>query len=83
MPGIGATNPTNLETQACAELGFSRVACDEEGVGNGGKSNDDEGGEQVMAMRAMAIEKANNNQPVTGLTKAGGGWQESINEATT
>jgi hypothetical protein len=24
MPGIGATNPANLEAQACAELGFSR-----------------------------------------------------------
>jgi hypothetical protein len=28
-------------------------------------------------------QKANNNQPATGSTKAGGGWQESINEATT
>jgi hypothetical protein len=33
-----------------------------------------------MATRAMAIEKANNNQPATGLTKAGGGWRESINQ---
>jgi hypothetical protein len=24
MPGIGAMDPTNLEAQACAELGFSR-----------------------------------------------------------
>ncbi len=29
------------------------------------------------------MEKANNNQPVTGLTKAGGGWRESADEATT
>ncbi len=27
--------------------------------------------------------KANNNQPATGSTKAGGGWQESIDKATT
>jgi hypothetical protein len=24
MPGLGATDPTNLKAQACAELGFSR-----------------------------------------------------------
>jgi hypothetical protein len=24
MPGLGATDPTDLEAQACAELGFSR-----------------------------------------------------------
>jgi hypothetical protein len=28
-------------------------------------------------------QKANNNQPATGLTKAGSDWQESVNEATT
>ncbi len=28
-------------------------------------------------------QKANNNQPVTGSTKTGGGWQESINKVTT
>jgi hypothetical protein len=28
-------------------------------------------------------QKANNNQPATGLTKAGGGWRESADEATT
>jgi hypothetical protein len=36
-----------------------------------------------MVTRVMAIEKANNNQPATGLAKAGDGWQESVNEATT
>jgi hypothetical protein len=49
-----------------------------------------------MAARAMATrvadkqwqqgqwqQKVNNNQPATGLTKAGGGWQESANEAST
>ncbi len=29
------------------------------------------------------MEKANKNQPAMGLAKAGGGWQESVNEATT
>jgi hypothetical protein len=28
-------------------------------------------------------QKANNNQPAMGSTKAGGGWQESIDKATT
>jgi hypothetical protein len=60
----------------------TRVACKEEGNGNGGKSNDNKGGRQAMATKAMATEKANNNQPATGSTKAGGGWKESINEAT-
>ncbi len=44
MPGIGVTDPADLEAQARAELGFSRVACDKEGDGNGGKSNGDKGG---------------------------------------
>jgi hypothetical protein len=51
---------------------------------------------RAMAARAMATrvadeqrqqgrwqQKGNNNQPATGSTKAGGGWQESANEATT
>jgi hypothetical protein len=50
-----------------------RVACDEEGDGDGGKSDGDKGGRQATATRAMATEKANNNQPATGSTKAGGG----------
>ena len=83
MPGIGATDPADLEAQACAELGFSRVVCDKEGDGDGGKSNGDEGGGGATATRAMVMEKANNNQPATGLAKAGGGWQESVNEVTT
>jgi hypothetical protein len=61
----------------------TRVACNKEGNGNGGKSNGDRGGGQATATRVMAMEKANNNQAATGLTKAGGGWQESIDEATT
>jgi hypothetical protein len=83
MPGIGAMDPTNLEAQACAELGFSRVVCNKEGDGDGGKSDGNEGGGQATATRAMVMEKANNNQPATELAKAGGGWQESVDEATT
>ncbi len=82
MPGIGATDPANLEAQACAELGFSRVVWDEEGDGDGSKSNGDEGGGQATAMRAIVMEKANNNQPAMGLAKASGGWLESVDEAT-
>jgi hypothetical protein len=33
--------------------------------------------------RGQWQQKANNNQPATGLTKAGGGWQESVDEVTT
>ncbi len=29
------------------------------------------------------MEKANNNQPAMGLAKAGGGWRESVDKATT
>jgi hypothetical protein len=29
------------------------------------------------------LQKANNNQPAMGSTKAGGGWRESVDEATT
>jgi hypothetical protein len=79
MPGIGETDPADLEAQACAELGFSRVACDEEGNGDGGKSDGDEGGGRATATSAMAMEKANNNQPATGLAKAGGSRRESVN----
>ncbi len=49
-------------------MALTRVACDEEGEGDGGKSNGDEGGRRATA---------------TGLTKAGGGWRKSTDEATT
>jgi hypothetical protein len=61
----------------------TRVACDEEGDGNGGKSNGNKGGGQATVTRVMVMEKANNNQPATGLTKAGSGWGENVNKATT
>jgi hypothetical protein len=61
----------------------TRVACDKEGNGDGGKRDGDEVGRQAVVTRAMAMEKANNNQPVMGSTKPGGGWRESINKATT
>ncbi len=61
----------------------TRVVCDKEGNGNGSKSNGDKGGGQATATGATATKKGNNNQPATGSTKVGGGWQESIDEATT
>jgi hypothetical protein len=61
---------------------MTRVACNKEGNGNGYKSNCEEGDGQAMATRVMATAKANNNQPATRATKAGGGWRESIDEAT-
>jgi hypothetical protein len=60
-----------------------RVAFDKEGDGDGGKRDGDVGGRQATVTRAMATEKANNNQPATGSEKAGGGWRDSINKATT
>jgi hypothetical protein len=50
-----------------------RLVCDNEGDGNGGKSNGNKGGEQTMATRATATEKVNNNQPAMGSIKADGG----------
>jgi hypothetical protein len=49
----------------------TRVACKEEGDGDGGKSDSNKGGGRAKATRAMVMKKANNNQPVTGLTKVG------------
>ncbi len=37
-------------------MALTRVACDKEGDGNGGKSNGDEGGGRAMVKRAMATE---------------------------
>jgi hypothetical protein len=34
----------------------TRVVCDKEGNGDGGKSNGDKGGRRAMATRAMVIE---------------------------
>jgi hypothetical protein len=68
---------------AWAMVSATRVACDQESDGDGGKSNGNDGGGRAMATRAMGTEKANNNQPAMGSTKAGNGWQGSINEATT
>ncbi len=60
-----------------------RVACNKEGDGDGYKSDDDEGDGQATAMRVIVTVKANNNQPATGATKVGSGWQESIGKAIT
>jgi hypothetical protein len=68
---------------AWAMASATRVVCDEEGDGNGSKSDGDKGGGRATSTRAMVMEKANNNQPAMGLTKAGGGWRESIYKATT
>jgi hypothetical protein len=62
---------------------MTRVVCNKEGDGNGYKSDGNEGDGQAKATRVMVTPKANNNQPAMGATKAGGGWQESANEATT
>jgi hypothetical protein len=61
----------------------TRVACNKEGNDDGGKIDCNKGGRQAMAMRAIRMEKTNNNQPAMVSTKAGGGWQESVNKATT
>ncbi len=48
-----------------------RVACNEEGDGNGGKSNDDKGGRQAMATMTMASE-GKQQSTSDGINK--GGW---------
>jgi hypothetical protein len=48
-----------------------RVACKEEGDGNGGKSNGDEGGRQATATRAMVTE-GKQQSTSNGINK--GGW---------
>ncbi len=58
-----------------------RVVCEEEGNGDGYNCDGNEGDGQATATRVMVMAKANNNQPATGAIQAGGGWQESINEA--
>ncbi len=60
-----------------------RVACDKEGDGDGYKSDGNKGDGQATATRVMVMVTENNNQPATGATKAGGGWQESIDKAIT
>jgi hypothetical protein len=62
---------------------MTRVGCDEEGNGNCYKSNGDEGDEQATATRVMVMANVNINQTATGATKAGSGWQESIDKAAT
>ncbi len=50
----------------------TRVACDEEGDGNGGKSDSDEGGGRAMATRAIATE-GKKQSTSDGIDK-GGRW---------
>ncbi len=49
----------------------TRVACDEEGDGNGGKSDGDEGGGRARATRVMATE-GEQQSTSDGIDK--GGW---------
>jgi hypothetical protein len=50
-----------------------RVACNEEGKGDGGKSNGDKGGGQATATRAMATEGKQQSSTSDGINK-GGQW---------
>ncbi len=49
-----------------------RVVCDEEGNGDGSKSNGNEGGRQATAMRAMATE--GKQQSTSDRIDKGGRW---------
>ncbi len=60
----------------------TRVACDEEGDGDGGQSDGDKGGGRATATRAMATE-GEQQSTSDGSTKAGSGWRESVDKATT
>ena len=54
----------------------TRVACDEEGDGNGGKSNGDEGGRRATAMatRAMAMVTLGKQQSTSSRINKCGQW---------
>ncbi len=53
-------------------MASTRVACNEEGEGDGGKSDGDEGGGRATAMRAMATE-GEQQSTSDGIDK-GGRW---------
>jgi hypothetical protein len=53
-------------------MASTRVACDEEGEGDGGKSNGDEGGGRATATRVMATE-GKQQSTSDGINK-GGRW---------
>jgi hypothetical protein len=52
-------------------MASTRVACDKEGEGDGGKSDGNEGGRQATAMRVMATE-GKQQSTSNGINK--GGW---------
>ncbi len=52
-------------------MALTRLACDEEGKGNNGKSNGDKGGGRVTATRAMGTE-GEQQSTSNGINK--GGW---------
>jgi hypothetical protein len=57
--------------RAARAMASTRVVCDEEGEGNGGKSDGDEGGGRATATRAMATE-GKQQSTSDGINK--GGW---------
>ncbi len=58
--------------RAARAMVLTRVACDEEGEGDGGKSNGDKGGGRATAIRAMATESKQQSTS-NGIDK-GGRW---------
>ncbi len=90
---------TKRVRMARAMVTAMRVPVDEEGKGGTGHGvGNERATKRAMATAARAMvtrgagkprqqgqwqQKANNNQPSTGSTKVGGGWQESVDEATT
>ncbi len=57
--------------RAARAMALTRVACDEEGEGDGSKSDGDEGGGRAMATRAMAT-GGEQQSTSDGINK--GGW---------
>ncbi len=53
-------------------MALTRVACDEEGEGDGGKSNGDEGDRRATATRGMATE--GKQQSTSNGIDQGGWW---------
>ena len=63
---------TNRARAAWAMASATRVACDKEGNGDGGKSDGNKGGRQATATRAMVIE-GKQQSTSNGIDK-GGRW---------
>ncbi len=64
---------TKRAMAAWAMASATRVVCNKEGNGNGGKSNGDKGGRQATATRAIA-NRESKQQSISNRNGKGGRW---------